>query len=93
MRFFEVASVTNSQFRTPSIRTYAVVPLNEDSGIIEWINNTSSLRSILSKAYKDCGLSANFPEFRELQKQENFAEIFTEIICQRYLLISNNAKF
>ncbi|EAU84196.2 atypical/PIKK/ATR protein kinase [Coprinopsis cinerea okayama7 len=34
------------------IRTYAVVPLNEECGCIEWVQNTSPLRPILFKYYE-----------------------------------------
>ncbi|MEQ2215451.1 hypothetical protein XENOCAPTIV_001218, partial [Xenoophorus captivus] len=38
------------------IRTYAVIPLNEECGIIEWVNNTAGLRHILTKLYKERGI-------------------------------------
>lgn len=34
------------------IRTYAVVPLNEKCGLIQWVNNMAGFRHILIKAYK-----------------------------------------
>jgi serine/threonine-protein kinase ATR len=34
------------------IRTYAVVPLNEKCGLIEWVMNMAGYRNILLKAYK-----------------------------------------
>ncbi|KAG8185459.1 hypothetical protein JTE90_019718 [Oedothorax gibbosus] len=34
------------------IRTYAVIPLNEDCGLIEWVPNLHGLRLILQKIYK-----------------------------------------
>jgi len=33
------------------LRTFAVTCLSEDSGILEWVPNTSSLRSIIGKTY------------------------------------------
>lgn len=33
------------------IRTYAVMPLNEECGLIEWVSNTNALKSILEKGY------------------------------------------
>lgn len=33
------------------IRTYAVMPLNEECGLLEWVNNTVAFRSICEKAY------------------------------------------
>lgn len=38
--------------RLPDIRTYAVMPLNEECGMLEWVSNTIPLRNILIKAYE-----------------------------------------
>lgn len=37
------------------IRTYSVVPLNEECGIIEWVDNLVGLRPILMNMYKQKG--------------------------------------
>ena len=34
------------------IRTYAVVPLNEECGILEWVPNTIGFRNIVNDLYK-----------------------------------------
>lgn len=39
-------------FRLTDIRTYAVMPLNEECGMLEWVSNTIPLRNILIKAYE-----------------------------------------
>lgn len=44
-----------SRRRELHIRTYAVIPLNDECGIIEWVNNTAGLRNILIKLYKEKG--------------------------------------
>ncbi|XP_076350485.1 serine/threonine-protein kinase ATR-like isoform X2 [Tachypleus tridentatus] len=46
------------------IRTYAVIPLNEECGLVEWVSNLNGLRQILNKIYKEKGL---FTSGRELQ--------------------------
>ncbi|BFY98653.1 hypothetical protein BsWGS_01693 [Bradybaena similaris] len=46
------------------IRTYNVTPLNEECGIIEWVNNTTGLRHILIKLYKEKGLHMNGRELK-----------------------------
>lgn len=48
-----------SRRRDLHIRTYAVIPLNEECGIIEWVNNTAGLRHILTKLYKEKGVSSH----------------------------------
>jgi phosphatidylinositol kinase/protein kinase (PI-3 family) len=39
------------------IRTYAVVPLNEECGLIEWVPNTMSFRSVILKLWKANGIT------------------------------------
>lgn len=48
-----------SRRRELHIRTYAVIPLNDECGIIEWVNNTAGLRPILTKLYKEKGTKIN----------------------------------
>ncbi|CAB0010914.1 unnamed protein product [Nesidiocoris tenuis] len=58
-RFMEFNSVINTLLRTDSdaceknlsIRTYSVVPLNSECGIIEWLNGLSSLKSVIVDMY------------------------------------------
>ena len=44
-------SDSESRRRKLLVRTYAVVTLNEECGLIEWVPNTVGLRPILSKLY------------------------------------------
>lgn len=48
------------------IRTYAVVPLNEECGIIEWVDNLKTFRDIILKLYKDKSIQPNYIEIRNL---------------------------
>ncbi|XP_044288721.1 serine/threonine-protein kinase ATR isoform X2 [Varanus komodoensis] len=54
-----------SRRRELRIRTYAVIPLNEECGIIEWVNNTAGLRNILNKLYKEKGIYMTGNELRQ----------------------------
>jgi serine/threonine-protein kinase ATR len=70
------------------IRTYAVTPLNEECGIIEWVDGLKTLRDILLAIYKSRGI---VPNYQELQIKMNQAaaspsniHIFTEDILGRY---------
>ncbi len=71
MEFFSVVNKClkqepESRRRNLYIRTYAVTPLNENSGIIEWIENLSTLRSILLKLYAERGVgSVTSSEWRQ----------------------------
>eukprot|EP00127_Corallochytrium_limacisporum_P002540 Clim_evm97s128 gene=Clim_evmTU97s128 len=46
-----------SRTRQLQISTYAVVPVNEDTGIIEWVQDTSHLRSMITSAYKTANIT------------------------------------
>ncbi|WWC71522.1 uncharacterized protein I206_105480 [Kwoniella pini CBS 10737] len=41
----------NAPVSIADIRTYAVMPLNEECGLLEWVANTNALKSILEKGY------------------------------------------
>ncbi|RAL53196.1 hypothetical protein DM860_006868 [Cuscuta australis] len=44
-----------SRRRKLYIRTFAVIPLTEDCGMIEWVPHTRGLRQILQDIYSSCG--------------------------------------
>ncbi|KAI9795604.1 MAG: serine/threonine-protein kinase M1 [Piccolia ochrophora] len=56
----------DSSKRQLYIKTYAVTPLNELCGLIEWVDNLKTLREILLKLYKSKGITPNYPEIRTL---------------------------
>jgi phosphatidylinositol kinase/protein kinase (PI-3 family) len=41
------------------IRTYAVTPLNEECGLIEWVDNLRTFRDIVLHLYKSKGITPN----------------------------------
>lgn len=50
------------------IRTYAVTPLNEECGIIEWVDGLKTLRDILLNIYKAKGISPNYGQIQTLMR-------------------------
>ncbi|KAK3395553.1 phosphatidyl inositol 3-kinase, partial [Sordaria brevicollis] len=60
---------TESSKRQLYIRTYAVTPLNEECGIIEWVDGLKTLRDILLGIYKTRGIAPNYGQIAELMKQ------------------------
>ncbi|ELR24308.1 serine-protein kinase ATR family protein [Acanthamoeba castellanii str. Neff] len=48
------------------IRTYAVVPLNEECGLIEWVPNTTGFRHILTAIYNAEGLGLATKQLRDV---------------------------
>ncbi|KAF5895245.1 Serine/threonine-protein kinase ATR, partial [Clarias magur] len=78
-----------SRRRDLHIRTYAVIPLNEECGIIEWVNNTGGLRHILTKLYKEKGIYLTGKELRKmiLPKTASFQEkwkLHKDVLCARH---------
>ena len=56
----------DSSKRRLYIKTYAVTPLNEECGLIEWIDNLKTLRDILLNIYKQKNIQPNYGELRTL---------------------------
>ncbi|XP_063432068.1 serine/threonine-protein kinase ATR-like [Mytilus trossulus] len=55
----------DSRRRQLHIRTYSVIPLNEECGLIEWVNNTNGLRNILLKYYRERGCGMTGKELKD----------------------------
>ncbi|KAJ5076228.1 serine/threonine-protein kinase atr [Anaeramoeba ignava] len=62
-----------SRQRRLETRTYAVIPLNEKCGIIEWVENTKTFRSIVMSLYQ-----GKNPSLQELQKIYRFQDFTNE---------------
>lgn len=45
------------------IKTYAVTPLNEECGLIEWVDNLKTLREIVVKLLRERGIGPNVCHF------------------------------
>nr|XP_044992414.1 serine/threonine-protein kinase ATR isoform X2 [Jaculus jaculus] len=78
-----------SRRRELHIRTYAVIPLNDECGIIEWVNNTAGLRPILTKIYKEKGVYMTGKELRQCMQPKSAAlseklKVFHEILLPRH---------
>ena len=43
------------QQRSLSLRTFAVTPLSDRCGIIEWVNNTTGIRMLIRESYQSVG--------------------------------------
>ncbi|KAI8627883.1 phosphatidylinositol 3 [Xylariaceae sp. FL1651] len=64
------------------IRTYAVTPLNEECGIIEWVDGLKTLRDILLNIYRSRGIVPNYHNLQQMMKDaaagDKNTKIFTE---------------
>ena len=70
------------------IKTYAVTPLNEECGIIEWVDGLKTLRDILLGLYRPLGIA---PDYREIErfceealKGDDKMPFFTEKVLGRF---------
>lgn len=70
------------------IKTYAVTPLNEECGIIEWVDGLKTLRDILLALYKPLGIAPNYREIsiylEEAIKGPEKLPFFTEKILKQF---------
>ncbi|XP_076679651.1 serine/threonine-protein kinase atr isoform X1 [Andrena cerasifolii] len=55
-----------SRQRRLYIRTYSVVPLNEECGLIEWVPNLVGFRPIIISLYKERGIGVSTRELRSM---------------------------
>eukprot|EP00834_Sanchytrium_tribonematis_P000955 NODE_20_length_44879_cov_0.624654.p2 type:complete len:1242 gc:universal NODE_20_length_44879_cov_0.624654:10689-14414(+) len=90
-RYLEVGSFINRRFQKlkPSkqrnlyIRTYNVIVLNEINGLIEWINNTVTLRKIIHSTSKLQGLRVSASKIKarleSADKHREYLKIVQEI--------------
>lgn len=46
------------------IRTYAVIPLNEECGLIEWVNSLKTMRDVILKLYRERNIAPNYAQIR-----------------------------
>ncbi|KAK0613105.1 phosphatidyl inositol 3-kinase-like protein [Bombardia bombarda] len=70
------------------IKTYAVTPLNEECGIIEWVDGLKTLRDILLGLYKTRNISPNYGQIAQLMKEVSASEanigLFTERVLSQF---------
>ncbi|XP_055679368.1 serine/threonine-protein kinase ATR-like [Lutzomyia longipalpis] len=72
------------------IRTYSVLPLNEECGIIEWVSNLTTLRSIVLTLYRRHGMYTDMNDIkkiemaREREGKSGKKDIFVNILCKRH---------
>jgi serine/threonine-protein kinase ATR len=88
-RLMQLNSIVNRLFKKDpesrkrglNIRTYAVVPLNEKSGLIEWVPNMCGYRSIVLKLYKSLNKYTSHVKIKEIIDNagpNNLLETFTK---------------
>ncbi|OTB07470.1 hypothetical protein M426DRAFT_8837 [Hypoxylon sp. CI-4A] len=67
------------------IKTYAVTPLNEECGIIEWVDGLKTLRDILLNIYRSRGIVPNYQHLAAMMKDAASSEKNIPIFTDRVL--------
>ncbi|KAJ2607162.1 hypothetical protein EV177_005673 [Coemansia sp. RSA 1804] len=57
---------TQKQKRGLHIRTYAVIPLNEECGLIQWVGPTTGIRHVLLKLYKAHNVTISMSQVKSI---------------------------
>lgn len=77
-----------SEQRKLHISTYAVIPLNENHGIIEWVEHTRTMREILKTYYANIGISLDVGYIKRILDLDcdvsERAEMFKKDILAKY---------
>jgi serine/threonine-protein kinase ATR len=69
------------------IRTYAVIPLSEDNGIVEWVDNTAGYRYILNKIYQEKGLytsGAELKKFASIKDKAILKDVYVNQLLPKF---------
>ncbi|KAI1315377.1 serine/threonine-protein kinase M1 [Mortierella claussenii] len=67
------------------IRTYAVIPLNEECGLIEWVHNTTPFRHIMQKQYKVNNIAMpTLPDIKRILDHEDHIRMFTRELLPKF---------
>jgi serine/threonine-protein kinase ATR len=72
-RFIEFAGLCNkmlendpeSSKRGLRLRTFAIVPLSRNTGLIEWINNTTTLKTVVSEYWKKQNIKGEMQDIKK----------------------------
>ncbi|KAL8754401.1 MAG: hypothetical protein Q9199_004371 [Rusavskia elegans] len=67
------------------IKTFSVTPLNEECGLIEWVDNLKTLREILLKAYRQINITVNYGELKMLLNEACSSPKKTNIFTDRII--------
>ncbi|KAI5289196.1 serine/threonine-protein kinase M1 [Ascosphaera aggregata] len=78
----------DSSSRQLYIKTYAVTPLNETSGLIEWVNNFRTLKDLIVRLLGDRGITLDWGQIQrdlsDTSSEKSKIEAFTSKVLRRY---------
>jgi len=84
-RFIDFAVLCNkmlegdaeSRKRNLRLRTYAIVPLSRNTGLIEWIQNTSTLKNIVGDYWKKNNIKGEMQDIKKKATELKAGETHT----------------
>ena len=84
-----LAKTPSGKLRKLSIRTFTVLPLSDDCGIIEWVPNLSTLRSIIDGLYAKSKYGLTTSQLKEIKENADLqktpkAVMFTDQILPHF---------
>ncbi|KAK7207679.1 hypothetical protein BZA70DRAFT_271921 [Myxozyma melibiosi] len=79
-----LAKDIESSKRGLGIMTYAVTVLRPDSGIIEWVENTRTLRDIIRRGYESKKIKINHGKLRDMLAEPNREKTFVDKILPMF---------
>lgn len=65
--------------RNLRLRTYAIVPLSRNTGLIEWIQNTQTLKSVVGDYWKKNNIKGEMQDIKKKAQDNNLGENHTNI--------------
>jgi|LauGreDrversion4_2_1035121.scaffolds.fasta_scaffold17761_2 phosphatidylinositol kinase/protein kinase (PI-3 family) len=72
-----------SRKRNLRLRTYAIVPLSRSTGLIEWIQNTSTLKTIVGEQWKKHNVKGEMQDIKQkavaAKMGENHEQIWEKV--------------
>ena len=60
------------------IRTYSVIPLNEQNGLVQWVDNTTPLRDVIYKYYDSSFKEKIRASIKKLEKKLPNVQLFKD---------------
>ncbi|XP_065069876.1 serine/threonine-protein kinase ATR-like isoform X2 [Rhopilema esculentum] len=70
---------TECRRRQLHIRTYAVIPLSEECGILEWVSNTAGLRQITDNLFKEKNMLPKIQDLKRLYNNMTTSDLRTKM--------------
>ncbi|KAJ8905529.1 hypothetical protein NDN08_002036 [Rhodosorus marinus] len=66
---------SQSKQRSLSLRTYEVLPLNEECGLVEWVDNLVSIRAAYLNMYRSKGFTTSFQEIIKAKEVKTCSDV------------------